>query len=388
MKADKILEAMGYMDEQFLAENMKSQETKRIVFFSRRGLRNLVAAVLAVALLGCVVLANTVPAAPEPDWEPYGEADTVMDYLFGTRRYSAGEGLIRIKEKYVWVGDKETGKLEKVETQIPVTSSASREPVSEKLAAMVRPYFIPVEKTITDPTGTMTLELMTYFYEPETRCGVAYVRLSDPTGAFGGYVLDTPVVEPGEELPEDRPRRIDSYLQMFEKLWGKKYPQWSHTGLRLVEEASDEYNWTFVVSFWPEEDTVGMNIGFRMDLDLDYPQYRISMDLDRSPTMETISLFNAAVRETVILSPVSIRIDGSGNDNYWSEVSRIVICFKDGSSYVVRDEETCVYGWAATSGYLNSADGRNISYLFSNILDIQQVHYVQIDGVNYVLTNP
>ena len=44
---------------------------------------------------------------------------------------------------------------------------------------MVRPYLIPVGKTITDPTGTMTLKVMAYFYEPATGCGVAYVRLSE-----------------------------------------------------------------------------------------------------------------------------------------------------------------------------------------------------------------
>ena len=384
MKAETIMDAVGYMDEEFLAENLEPKR-KRFTFFNRRGFGNLVAAVLAVALLGCVVLASSVPAVPVPDWEPYEGADALMDHLFGTGRYSANEGLVRIREKYVWVGDKETGKLEKAEERIPITSGASKEPVSEELAAMVRPYFIPVEKTITDPTGTMTLTLMTYLYEPETGCGVGYVRLSDPAGAFGGYVLDTPVVEPGEETGE---KRIDSYLQMFEKLWGKKYPSWSPMGLRLVEAESDEYNWTFVVSFWTYEDTVEMGIGFDMPLDIDYPQYRIGMDLDRRPTMDTLSFRNVSIRETVTLSPVSLRIDGTEKRANWSEVNSVVIRFKDGSSYVVKDEETCVYGWADTSGYLNSADGRHIRYLLSNIIDIKQVQYIQVDGNNYVLMNP
>ena len=401
MKNEKLLEAMGYLDEQFLAENLNHSpaEQKTIRFFGLRNLRNLVAAVLVVALLGCAVLANTVPAAPQPDWEPYGEADTVIDYLFGTHRYSANEGMIRIKEKYVWVGDKETGKDEKVEVRIPITSSASREPVSEELAAMVRPYFIPVGKTITDPTGTMTLEVMTYFYEPETGCGVAYVRLSDPTGEFGGYVLDPPLVDAGTENDEDIPKGIGAYLEMYEKLWGRKYSQWSHSGLRLVEAASDEYNWTFAASFWTSEDVVDMSIGFRTKLDIDYPQYRIKLDLERQPTMETLSFHNGSLRETVIISPVSMRIDGSDSVNEWSEVSNVVIHFRDGSSYVVKDDENCVYGWAATSGYMiydngrlssytGRVGGRLISYLFSNIIDIHQVQYIHVDGYNYVLTNP
>lgn len=381
MKNEKLLEALGYMDEQFLEDNLEAPGKSRIVFFNGRGLRNLVAAVLAVALLGCVVLANTVPAAPMPDWEPYEGADALMDHLFGTGRYSANEGLIRIKDQYVWVGDKETGKLEKKEVRIPITSGASREPVSEELAAMVRPYFIPVEKTVTDPTGTMTLELMTYFYEPETGCGVAYVRLSDPTGEFGGYVLDAPVVAPGEETGE---KQIDAYLQMFEELWGKKYHQWHHAGLRLIEQESDDYTWTFAVSFWPDEDAVGMGIGFEMPLNLDYSQYRIDMDLGRKPTMETVSFRNASVRKTVTLSPVSLRIEGRDR----SELNSVVIRFKDGSSYVVVDDENCVYGWAATSGYVVYKDRPHICYLLSNIVDINQVQYIQVDGNNYVLMNP
>ena len=394
MKNEKLLEAMGYLDEQFLAEHMDQSpaEGKRISFLGIRNLRNLVAAVLAVALLGCVVLANTVPATPQPDWEPYADADMVMDYLFGTQRYSASEGLIRVKHKYVWVGDKETGKDEKVEVRIPITSSASRAPVSEELAAMVRPYFIPVGKTITDPTGTMTLELMTYFYEPATGCGVAYVRLSDPTGKFGGYVLDPPLVDAGTEIDEDIPKGIDAYLQLFEKIWGKKYS-------RFLEQESDEHNWTFAVSFWTREDAVDMSIGFRTKLDIDYPQYRIKLDLERQPTMETLSFRNGSLRETVILSPVGMRIDGSDSVNEWSEVSNVVIHFRDGSSYVVKDDENCVYGWAATSGYMvydngrlssytGRVGGRLIGYLFSNIIDIHQVQYIHVDGYNYVLTNP
>lgn len=390
MKNEKLLEAMGYLDEQFLAEHMdqSSVKSKRISFFSIRNMRNLVAAVLAVALLGCAVLANTMPAEPQPDWEPYGEADTVIDYLFGTHRHSANEGLIRIKEKYVWVGDKETGKLEEVEVRIPITSSASRAPVSEELAAMVRPYLIPVGKTITDPTGTMTLEVMTYFYEPATGCGVAYVRLSDPTGEFGGYVLDPPLADAGTEIDEDIPKGIGAYLQMFEKRWGKKYSDWSGCGYRLIEQESDDHNWTFVVSFWTREDAVDMSIGFRTKLDIDYPQYRIKLDLERQPTMETLSFRNASLRETVILSPVGMRIDGSDSVNEWSEVSNVVIHFRDGSSYVVKDDENCVYGWAATSGYRVYDNECSISYLFSNIIDIHQVQYIHVDGYNYVLTNP
>ena len=136
------------------------------------------------------------------------------------------------------------------------------------------------------------------------------------------------------------------------------------------------------------EDAVDMSIGFRTKLDIDYPQYRIKLDLERQPTMETLSFRNGSRQETVTLSPVSIRIDGSDSVIEWSEVSNVVIHFRDGSSYVVKDDESCVYGWAATSGYRVYDNGRLISYLFSNIIDIHQVQYIQVDGYNYVLTNP
>ena len=386
MKNEKLLEAMGYMDEGFLAENMDQRPASRKrISFGFRNLRNLTAAVLAVALLAGVVLANTV-SATAPDWEPYADADTVIDYLFGTGRYSMSEGGVQIKT--VWEGIMEDGSAKPKEVRIPITSSASREPVSEELAAMVKPYLIPVEKTITDPTGTITLEVMTYFYEPETGCGVAYVRLSDPTGAFGGYVLDPPVVDAGTEIAENVPKGIETYLQIREQSWGKAYPSWHMAGMRFVEEASDEYHWTFVFNFWTDEDTVDISIGFETELWRDSPQWRVKIDLNRKPTMETITLKNAIMQETVILSPVSILIDGTDSKTARSVVSQIVIFFKDGSSYVARDDEGCVYGIASGGGYQNLAEGRYVGFLFSNIIDITQVSHVQIEGVNYPLVNP
>ena len=386
MKNEKLLEAMGYMDEGFLAENMDqgSASGKRITF-GFRNLRNLAAAMLAVALLAGVVLANTV-SATAPDWEPYADADAVIDYLFGTGRHSMSEGGVQIKT--VWEGMKEDGSAKPKEVRIPITSSASREPVSEELAAMVKPYLIPVEKTITDPTGTMTLEVMTSFYEPETGCGVIYVRLSDPTGEFGGYVLDAPIVDAGTETVTDVPKGIETYLQIREQSWGKAYPNWHMAGLRFVEEASDEYHWTFVFDFWTDEDTVDISIGFETELWRDFPQWRVKIDLNREPTMETITLKNAVMQETVIMSPVSILVDGSDSKTVRSAISQIVIFFKDGSSYVARDDENCVYGIASGGGYHNLAEGRIVGFLFSNIIDINQVSYVQIDGVNYPLVNP
>ena len=138
-----------------------------------------------------------------------------------------------------------------------------------------------------------------------------------------------------------------------------------------------------MVDFWPAEDTVNAYIGFRTELWIDYPQYRIELDLNRQPTMETVTLYHGMLRETVMLSPVSLQIKGLDN-----EVEHLVIHYQDGSSYVVVDEENCVYGWAGQSGIMHRDDGWQIGYLLSNIIDINQVSYVQVDGNNYVPQNP
>lgn len=384
MKHEKLFEAMGHMDEAFLAESLDEKPSRK-VFFSGRMLRNLLAAALAVALLGCVVLANTVPAEQKPAWEPYAGADTLLDILFGTRCYTAGEGGYRIQ--YVWVGNKEDGTHYQEEVQIPITSGASREPVSEELAALVEPYLIPVGKTITDPTGTMTLEVMAYFYEPETNFGLVYYKLTDPTGEFGGYVVRTPILNAGEEYGEEKPKGISTYLSMFERHWGQSFYSYCHSNIRLIEAQSDDTTWTFVSGFSIDENTDAVKIGFETGRGVDYRPYRVNIDLNRRPTMQTISLGNAGNREIVTLSPVSIRIHGSGIRQGWYDASSIVIHFEDGSSYTVKDEETGVNGYASGSGYQAEEDGYSAGYLLSNIIDIHQVKSVEIDGVQYVFIN-
>lgn len=387
MSNEKLLEAIGYLDEAFLAENLAAEKGKRIAF-SNRVLRNAIAAALAVVLLACAVLANTVPAEPVPDWEPYAQADQLLDYLFGTARYAAYEGSMHVTREPIWENMKENREPCWEEIRMPVTSGASREPVSAELAAMVKPYLIPVDQTVTDPTGTVTMKVFAYFYEPQTRCGMAYVQLTDPAGAFAGYVLEQPVAAAGEELPEDRPKGIGAYLRSFEQNWGKAYPNLGLVDLRLVEEESDEHTWTFIVNFWPDAENVELGVGFRTEVWSNASRYRVKLDLERTPTMETIRLHNAMMRETVTVSPVSIGIDGSKDTPYRTEVQRLVIYFKDGSSYVVKDEETCVNGWAATSGSQNAGNGYHSSYMLSNILDIGQIQYVRIDDANYVLMDP
>lgn len=379
MKGEKLFEAIGYMDEGFLEKNMEPVGPGRLRLLGGRTLRNLLAAVLAVTLLGCVVFANTVPAVQEPDWETYSEAEEMLDVLFGTRRYSVAEGMVRVRD--VLIGKDDDGVAHYEEVQIPITSSASRDPVSEALAAMVEPYIIPVGKSVVDPTGTITMEVMAYIYEPETYCGYIYMRLTDPTGRFGGCVLEPPwvIVEPGEEVP-DLPKGVDEIIGLFQREWGHPFPNggW-HYYLRPVTGLSDQTTWTFVAAFCADhENTVDMDLGFRTEPGVDYSPYRIDIDLERTPTMETVCFGNAGNREIVTLSPVSMRIDGSRISSYWSMASSVVIHFEDGSTYVVYDEEACIYGYGARSGD---------SYIFSNIIDIHQVKSVEIDGIQYVIVN-
>lgn len=372
MKNEKLFDAIGYLDEDFLADNLKDNPSRKTIFRGRT-LRNLLAAALAVALLGCVVFANTLPAAPEPGWEPYAEADTLLDILFGTCRYSAYEGKVEIRK--VLTG-KDDGNACYDEVRIPVTSSASREPVSDELAALVESSLISVGETITDPTGTMTLNVMAYLYEPVTRCGAVYLCLTDPTGNFGGYVLDPPVVDAGDGKHEDVPYGIFSYLGMFPRKWGSNYAHFQCVDFRMVEEQSNDTTWTFIVSFRVNENIVDLDIGFNTEPMVDYRPYRVDIDLEQTPTMKTVSLGKAWNKEIVTVSPVSLRIDWDAINNHQYRSSRVVIHFKDGSSYVVADEDACIYGYFSRAGECFS---------LSNIIDVEQVESVEIDGLQYVV---
>lgn len=382
MKSEKILDAMGMLDERFLEESLREAPARKRISLGR-GFRNLLAAVLTVALLGCAVWATTLPEAPAASWELYAEAGTLLDVMFGTQSVTPNEGEIYLANKLV--GSVEENTAHYVQVQVPILSAASREPVSEELAALVEPYLIPVGETVVDPTGTITLEVMAYYYEPESECGAIYLQLTDPTGKFCDYVPTDPGIlqTPGEEI--EAPKGIGMvYLRIFEKLWGKAYATDWPSHLRFVESLSDETTWTFIAYFFCDNyDTVDLDIGFETEPMVDHRPYRIDIDLERTPTMETVVLGNAANKKSIHISPVGMRI-GEGVVPEGSWIDEVVIHFKDGSTYVVVDQwerpslitedETCTYGYTMRI---------NNHFAFANIIDVSEIYYVEINGNHF-----
>ena len=383
MKNRQIMDAVGMLDDAFLEDALKDESRfrKRISF--GRMMRNVLAAVLTVALLACAVWAGTMPEESEPQWEPYEDADTMLDVLFGTRRYTPCEGMVAIRR--MLVGSVEDGTAHYEEVRLPILSGASRETVSQELAALVELYIIPVGKTVVDPTGTITLEVMAYYYEPESQCGAVYLKLTDPTGEFCGYVAEEEpiVVEPGEEIP-DRPRAIQIYLQEFSREWGHSWANDRVPYLRYVESLSDDTTWTFVSYFFCDNyDIVDMDYGFVTEPTVDYRPYRIDIDLEKTPTMDTVVLGNAGNKELITISPVGMHIqDGVVPVGSW--IDKVVIHFEDGSSYVVVDDvrkasllsenSICTFGYAARV---------NNHFAFANIIDVSKIYYVEVDGRHY-----
>lgn len=383
MRNEKLWDAIGMLDEAFLEEALKEEipSRKRIPF--GRTMRNILAAVLAVAMLGCVVWAVAMPEEPEPQWEPYADADTLLDILFGTRRYTPHEGTVDIRRRLVGSIEDETAHYEEV--RVPILSGASREPVSRELAALVEPYIIPVGKTVVDPTGTITLEVMAYYYEPESQCGAVYLKLTDPTGEFCGYVAEEEpiLLEPGEE-PPDRPRAIQIYLQEFSREWGHSWAYGRVLYLRHLESLSDDTTWTYVSYFFCDNyNIVDMDYGFVTEPTVDYRPYRIDIDLEKTPTMDTVVLGNAGNKELITISPVGMHIQDSVVPT-GSWIDEVVIHFDDGSSYVVVDDvrkasllsesSTCTFGYAARE---------NNHFAFANIIDVSKIYYVEVNGRHY-----
>ena len=382
MTNEKIMDAVGMMDEEFLEEALGEREfPKTLKLPHRRLLRNALVAAVVMALLGCMVFATQMPEVQMPTWEPYGEAEEMLDLMFGTRRHTPREGMVLVEKL---VGKTEDGTAGYEEVRIPIHSAASREPVSGELAALVEPYLIPVGKSVLDPTGTITLEVMAYYYEPESQCGAIYLQLTDPTGAFCGYAAEDPgiVQTPGEEI--ETQKGIQLYLQAFLKEWGHPWANDRILYLRFVENMSDATTWTFVSYFFCDNyEIVDMDIGFTTDPMVDHRPYRIDIDLEKTPTMDTVLLGNAGNKELITVSPVGMYI----NDDvvpYGAWINEVVIHFDDGSSYVVTDDgygasalakkETFTYGYAARV---------NNHFAFANIIDVSKIHYVEVDGCHY-----
>ena len=102
--------------------------------------------------------------------------------------------------------------------------------------------------------------------------------------------------------------------------------------------------------------------------------YRIDLDLERTPTMETLVLGNARNKELVTVSPVGILIDGDQISDHWQRASKVVIHFDDGNAYVVIDEENYIYGYSS---------GAKDCFAFANIVDVRKIQSVEINGIRY-----
>lgn len=381
MTNEKIMDAIGMMEEDFLAEALgETKSTNRVKW---RLLRNALVAAVVVALLGCMVFAAQMPEVQMPVWEPYGEAEEMLDVMFGTRRQTPREGMVEVRHQLVGKLDDGTAQYEEV--WIPVLSGASREPVSGELAALVEPYLIPVGKSVVDPTGTITLEVMAYYYEPESQCGAIYLQLTDPTGEFCGYVPADPgiVQTPGEEI--EVPQGIGMvYLQIFERQWGKPWAHGEPSNLCFVKSLSNETTWTYVAYFFCDNyDTVDLDIGFESEPTVDHRPYRIDIDLEKTPAMDSVVLGNAGNKELITVSPVGMHINDAVVP-YGAWIDEVVIHFDDGSSYVVVDDayrssalsrkEAFTYGYAARV---------NNHFAFANIIDVSKIYYVEVNGRHY-----
>lgn len=381
MTNEKLMDAIGMMEEDFLAEALG--ETKYTKCGKWRLLRNALVAAVVVALLGCMVFAAQMPEVQMPAWEPYGEAEEMLDVMFGTQRQTPREGMVEVRHQLVGKLDDGTAQYEEV--RIPVLSGASRGPVSGELAALVEPYLIPVGKSVVDPTGTVTLEVMAYYYEPESQCGAIYLQLTDPAGEFCGYVPADPgiVQTPGEEI--EVPKGIGMvYLQIFERQWGTPWAHGEPSNLCFVESLSNETTWTYVAYFFCDSyDTVDLDIGFESEPTVDHRPYRIDIDLEKTPTMDSVVLGNAGNKELITVSPVGMHINDAVVP-YGGWIDEVVIHFDDGSSYVVVDNGRGTSALAQKKAYTYGYAARvNNHFAFANIIDVSKIYYVEVNGRHY-----
>ena len=116
---------------------------------------------------------------------------------------------------------------------------------------------------------------------------------------------------------------------------------------------------------------------------MDHRPYRIDIDLEKTPTIDTVILGNAGNKELITISPVGMHIEDAVVP-VGSWIDKVVIHFDDGSSYVVVDdpwrpsdlseEDAVTYGYAARV---------NNHFAFANIIDVSKIYYVEINGRHY-----
>ena len=318
---------------------------------------------LAIAAILSAMMATTVFAYV--GFTQYENPMMMLRTFFGDDSQLSNDGAI-VEETYFGY------------TYTRVEPTIERVPMDEEIAeSEVAPYVSDVGQSITYEDYTLTVEA--HLYDSATDCGVIYYTLENPNGV-GEYKLQY----------NDEVWWPDGELVRIMNCFGNNFiikEETTNTKLSVahyysaVEEGVDHIEVSFT-------DRVP-------DGEYDAAQLEalvLHLPLDDGGGMKRLS----AAEGDISISPIAMRMnitdmdflrqiepyDKSLSEPLESNIDILALKFKDGSEYVIQDEERNIDN---TMYVLVSEEGYVVSYSFNRLVDVDNVTSVVINDMEFTV---
>ena len=289
-----------------------------------------------------------------------------------------------------------------------------RVPVDESVAASEAvPLVSPVGQTISWEGYTLTVDAN--MYDQVTKCGVLTYTLEKPDGipsyalqengqiTFPAEILDINQYGYSYIIPDqstdtkltaafyyqlDNPESTDLTLSFtqwaaisysdFQELWKQTKEQvrqeFSEDEVieQLKQALGDEYE--ELASAVSREEIVDSGyeglVNERLKGRFDCPE-KITIPEKALGEMSNLTLADGNIK----VSPIAICVDTREMQDYPDgHIERVKICFKDGTEYVVRDENVANYVFAV--GYSDE----DVTLMFNRMIDVNEIASIVLDG--------
>ena len=362
MKEKRILDAIGYVKDQYIEElystsentgnsggNDTNRKPKRIP-----GKFILIAAIIA---------SMAITAFAYVGFTRYENPVEMLASFFGNEQLQSFEGQIVEKDYY---GDSYT----------IVQPAIERVPLDDELAQkLVAPYIADVNKSVSYDGYTLTV--VAHQYDSVTACGVIYYKIENPSGINGYEVqYDGTIWWPGGSRTRVDNCNGQDYLLANESTDTKL--SIAHYYMRLP---TDTENYL----------TVGFTSYLRgtmmsTDEEKAFEEHckPITLSMDDGGGMMGLALGDGTIR----VSPIAIRIDVTNMEflvrntgdkqSHTDQIHNLIINYKDGSEYVINGDNISNYAYACSS-----SDGSEISLIFNRLVDVEKIEFVQINGTKF-----
>ena len=404
MTGEELFLAIGQVEDSRLARSeLEVQEPSLCLYKEEpqmqnkrvnigRIVRNLIAAVIIISMLG-------VTAYAAVGYLIFESPQDMIGFIFGDQTGYDHKGVT------TWTDPEKPGSLYE-------NPAYDRVPVDEEvMESEVAPLVSPVGQSIT--WEGYTLRVDANMYDQVTKCGVLTYTLENPDGVgpyevenngklwfpegdivsfsqYGySYIIEDQTTDTKltaayyYQLRDQEGTDLELSFYQWAKISLTEYQQMlADTKEKLKQEVSEEEVIAYVKQL-VGEDYAEMEANLSREEILasgyDSMAYEVLDDCSEKITIPEKALGEMSnitlAGGDITVSPIAMYIDITDMKDYPQGYNGVaIIRFKDGTEYVVRDEDTANYMFAVGSG------DKDVTYMFNRIIDVNEISSIVLDG--------